>query len=177
MKNIEVVEEENVNHKFHNYFILVLLFIVCICFVLYLCRLYKINDEEQKKIPVINGLLSEIYSDDLEHYVVDNSSFVIYMCTANDDNCRSFEKNFKKLLKKKNYQDSVIYLNLTGVSQEEFVNDFNNKYNYKINLTTDYPAFIYFEDGEVQSILQGSSEKKLSVTKVKNFLELNNIGE
>ncbi len=170
-------ELEPVPSKTHNYIILIILFVACIAFVLYICQVYKLSVEEKKKVPIISGYLMEIYHNDLEHYVLDNPSTVIYMCTANDDTCRSFERDFKKLLKKKNYNEEIIYLNLTDVDQEEFVKSFNEKYHYKIELTTHYPAFVYFEDGNVDHILQGSEKKPLTITKVKQFLELNHIGE
>ena len=99
------------------------------------------------------------------------------MCTANDDTCRTFEKSFKKLLQKKDYRNQIIYLNLTDVNQDEFVNEFNRKYSYKVNLTTNYPAFVLFEDGKIKSILQGKNNKSLEISKVKQFLELNEIGD
>ena len=108
---------------------------------------------------------------------MDNPSAIIYMCTANDDVCRNFEKDFKKLLRKKDYRNQIIYLNLTDIDQDVFVNDFNARYHYKNKLTTNYPAFVLFEDGEVKSILQGKENKTLKISKVKQFLELNEIGE
>lgn len=171
------MEKSTKKNKVKNYLILLLLFIVSMGVVLYICELYKVNQEEKKKIPVISGALSEIYSTDLEHYVLDNPTTVIYMCTADDDTCRLFERDFKKLLKKKDYSEQIVYLNLTDVNQDEFVSSFNSTYNYKIKLTTNYPAFVLFEDGTVKSVLQGSEEKQLELIKVKQFLELNKIGE
>ena len=160
-----------------NYIALVALFIVCMGIVLYICELYKVNDEEKKKIPVISGVLSEIYSEDLEHYLMDNPTAVIYMCAANDENCRTFERDFKKLLRQREYNDQIVYLNLTDLDQDEFVEEFNDKYHYKIKLTTKYPAFVLFEDGEVVTVLQGNEKKALKVSNVKQFLELYEIGE
>ena len=171
----EVVEEKS--NKLHRYLAVVLLFLVCIGFVLYLCELYKVDKEEKRKIPVIRDALGEIYPDDLDYYVVDNPTSVIYMCTANNDVCRTFEKGFKKLLQKKDYNGEIIYLNLTDIDLDEFTNAFNQKYPYKGGITTNYPAFILFEDGKVVSILEGTVEKPLTVSKVKNYLELNEIGE
>ena len=54
-------KEKKSKHIFHNYFILLGIFIVCILFVLYVCEIYKINDAEKKKTPVIDGVLLEIY--------------------------------------------------------------------------------------------------------------------
>ena len=169
--------ESKKRSKLHNYLLLTVLFVVSIVVVLYLCELYKVNREEQMKIPVIRDSISEIYPEDLEHYVVDNSIAVFYVCVANDEECRVFERDFKKLLRKKNYSDQIIYLNLTDVDQDAFVKEFNEKYHYKTKLTKNYPAFILFEDGEVQKILQRKENSKLTITKVKNFLELIEFGE
>ena len=163
--------------KTHNYIVLVLLFLICIVVVLYVCNIYKVNEEEQLKIPVIRDAISEIYPEDLEHYVLDNPVSVIYICTANNEKCRSFEKNFKKLLRKKDYNNQVVYLNVTDEDQDTFISNFNQKYSYKNKLTTNYPAFIIFEDGVVDGILQGKNNKSLTISKVKNFLDLYEIGE
>ena len=178
MKNNKTNETNNKEKsKLKNYLILLLLFVVSMGFVLYLRELYKVNEAEQKKIPVIDGLVYEIYNDDLEHYILDNPTMVIYMCTANGNSCRLFERDFKKLLKKNDYSDRLVYLNLTNIDQEKFVKEFNNKYNYKIKLTTNYPAFILFEDGKVKKILQGKENDGLTITRVRQFLEMNEIGE
>ena len=144
--------------------------------VLYLRELYKVNEAEQKKIPVIQGYISEIYNDDLEHYVTENPDGVIYMCIANDENCRVFEREFKKLLKKDEYNDNLVYLNLMDVDQDKFLEEFNSKFIYKVKLSKEYPAFVLFEDGKVKAILQ-EKNKKLDIVKVKHFLELSEIGE
>ena len=70
-----------------------------------------------------------------------------------------------------------IYLNLTDLDQDVFVNSFNEKYKYKTKLTTNYPAFVLFEDGEIKTILQGNKEEELDLVKVKQFLDLNKVGE
>ncbi len=172
----DIVDEKE-KKKIHNYFILSLIFLLSMGFVLYLCELYNVNDAEKKKTPVIDGMLYEIYNDDLEHYLLDNSTTVIYMCTANKDACRLFERDFKKLLKMEEYNDQLVYLNLTDLDQEKFVKEFNDKYNYKIKLTTNYPAFVLFDEGKIKKIIQGDEENKLTVTKVRQFLEANEIGE
>lgn len=162
--------------RIRNYIICVVLFIVCFGLVLYLRELYKVNEAEQKKIPVIQGYISEIYNDDLEHYITENPDGVIYMCIANDENCRVFEREFKKLLKKDEYNDNLVYLNLMDVDQDKFLEEFNSKFIYKVKLSKEYPAFVLFEDGKVKAILQ-EKDKKLDIVKVKHFLELSEIGE
>ena len=176
-KKEEKKNEEKENKKLKNYLLLLFLFAVCVFLVLYICKIYTINKEEQLKIPIIRGEISEIYSDDLEHYVTDNPTTVLYLCVANADSCRDFERGFKKFLRRQDYANQIVYLNLTDVDLEQFVESFNKQYHYKIALTTSYPAFVLFEDGEVKSILQGNENKPLTITKLKHFLELNEIGE
>ena len=172
----EKLKEKKDKKKIRNYILTILFFIACCGIVLYLRELYRVNEAEQKKIPIIQGYISEIYNDDLEHYITENPDGVIYMCIANDENCRVFEREFKKLLKKDEYVDNLVYLNLMDVDQDKFLEEFNNKYVYKVKLSREYPAFVLFEDGKVKAILQ-EKDKKLDIVKVKHFLELSEIGE
>ena len=169
--------EEKQKKKVKNYIILVFVVLLFVGLVLYLCKWYKVYDEYQKDIPVIRDSLQEIVNEDLEHYILDNPSSLIYICTANDENCRDFEKKFKKLIEKDELADEIIYLNVTGIDQDSFVNSFNEKYKYKIKLTKNYPLLVEFTDGKVTGIVQGSKEKRLTLTKVKNFIDINKIGK
>ena len=174
---VETHEEEKERSLFKRYLILAFIFILCMGLVIYLCKWYKVYDDYQKEIPVIRDTLSEITDVDLEHYILDNPTTVIYMCTASDEVCRDFEKDFKKLVIKKEYTDKIVYLNLSGLDQEKFVEDFNNKYNFKIKLTVDYPAIVMFEDGKITSLLQENDKRDFTISTVKDYLELNMIGE
>lgn len=156
-----------------NYIILILIYAAMIALTVYICKWYQVYQDYEKEVPVIRGSLFEITPDDLDHYVVDTSSVIIYMCTANEDTCRSFEKNFKKYIVKNDVEDVVTYLNLTGQNNSVFVENFNRRFPYKVKLKGDYPAFVAFQDGAVTSILQGSETKPLTITKVNNFIELN----
>ena len=67
-----------------NYVIVVVMFVALVILVIYLCSLYRVYDEHQREIPVIRGTLSEILPDELDHYIMENPTTVIYMCTASD---------------------------------------------------------------------------------------------
>lgn len=165
------------NKKIKNYVLLVLLFIAGIALTLYLCDCYKVYHDYQKQIPVIRGTLQEINSEEIDHYILENPTTIIYMCTSAEDSCRSFEKKLMKLSDKIDITDSVIYVNLSDINQDEFVEKFNTKYPYKVQLTTTYPAFVTLEEGKVKYILQGTKNKPLTISKTKQYLELNHIGE
>lgn len=160
-----------------NYLILAAIFLAGIGLTFYLCNLYTVYDEYQKQTPVIRDTLSEITADELEHYILENPTIVIYMCTSSDMVCRNYENGFKKLIKSKELQDEIVYLNLSDLDQQKFIEDFNNKYNFKVKLTTDYPAIVMFEDGKITSLLQENDKRDFTISTVKDYLELNMIGE
>ena len=176
-KEVEIQEEEKERSLFKRYLILIFIFLLSMGLVIYLCKWYKVYDDYQKEIPVIRDTLSEITDVDLEHYILDNPSTIIYMCTASNETCRDFEKDFKKLVLKKEYTDKIVYLNLSNLDQEKFIEEFNSKYKFKNKLTTSYPAVVIFEEGTISALLQGNDERKITVGNVKDFLELNSIGE
>lgn len=170
------MKDETRNIPLKNYLILFVICLITIATTLYFCKCYQVYSESMLEIPVIKGTLSEITSKELNHYVLENPNCTIYMCTASDKNCRNFETDFIKLIKKENLQNSIVYLNLSDVNQEEFVKEFNDKYNYKVKLTENYPAIVIFEDSSISSILQ-ETEAPLSINRAKQFIELNKIGE
>ena len=171
------MEKKQKNLK-KNYVILAVIFLSVILLVWYICKWYTVYTEYEKETPVIRGTLSyEITAVDFEHYITDNPSSVIYMCTSSEEKCRSFEKDFKKFIKSKNLEDEIIYLNLSDADIDEFVESFNNKYSYKVKLTSDYPLLVEFTDGRVTGLIQGEKNNPLTIKRVKEFVEINKIGK
>ena len=173
-------QEEEQKNLLKNYIILIVILLLVVGLTIYLCECYKVYDKEQKTIPVLRGtLVSEITEVDLEPFLIENPSAIIYLCTASNDKCRSFEKDFKKLINKYNIQDTIIYLNLSNVKdQKKFVEEFNNNHEYKKGkLTTNYPAILLFDEGKLKMILQGKNGEKLKIQKVKDFIEINKVGD
>ena len=152
--------------------ILLLIVLVTVVIVMYFCRWYKVYDEYQKQTPVIRDTLLEIVSDDLEPYLVENPTTIVYMCTASDMKCRDFEKNFIKYIEKKDLYDEFVYLNLSDQDLKVFSKEFNKKYNCKGKFKPNYPAFVSFEEGVVKNILQEEDNKLLDIDTVDSFVEL-----
>lgn len=165
------------NKKVKNYIILAIILILGMGLTLYMCDCYKVYNEYQKQTPVIRGTLSEITNEDLSHYIMENPSAIIYMCTSSDDTCRKYEKKLVKLVNNMDLSEYLVYLNLSDVDKDIFVEKFNEEYANKKKLSANYPAFVTFEDGKVEYILQGNKDKPLTISKTKDYFELNNIGE
>ena len=58
----------------------------------------------------------------------------------------------------KNQRD-ISYVNLTNANQEEFVNNFNNKYSAKKKITSSYPALVVLDNGKISDIIQHTIAK------------------
>lgn len=172
-KNTE--EKKKIPSK--NYIILLVIFIVTFLLVYYLYRWYQVYAEYQNDIPVIRDSLTEITKEEMQHYIEENPTNTIYLCTADNQDCRTFEKSFKKLIEKKSLKEYIIYVNLTDQNLEEFISEFNEKYPYKVKLTTNIPAFVTFEDGEITDILEKENNEKISIDEVSKYLKVNKIGE
>lgn len=160
-----------------NYIIVVVMFVVTFSIVYYLYKWNVVYSNYQKQIPIIKDVLTEITTDEVEHYVQDSSSTVLYLCTASNNKCRTFEKGLKKFVLKKSLSSFLVYVNLENIDKEDFTNKFNQKYKKKIELKNTYPAFVIFEDGEIKDVIQGNKEEKLTIADVSKALRKNNIGE
>ena len=79
------------------------------------------------------------------------------------------------MITKDDLQESIIYLNLSDVDQEQFIDTFNSTYPYKNSLEKHYPALVSFEDGEIEGILQGNSNHELTVSQTEQFIDMHQI--
>ena len=143
-----------------NYAILALIFIVATIISLYLANVYTVYQESKLEIPVIGDTLSEITSEELEHYISENPATLLYICTASDQKCRSYEKDFKKLIDREELQEYIVYLNLKPEERESFTENFNNQYSKRLKLTTNYPAIVALDEGKVIHLLQAKEKEK-----------------
>lgn len=174
---IKLTKNKDKKKEVKNYIVLIVIFALGIGLTIYFCNWYHVYDEYQKQTPVIRGILQEITNEELEHYIMENPTTVIYMCTSSDMVCRNYEKDLKKLVETENLQETIVYLNLTNLDIDKFIEDFNNKYPHKIKLTKNYPTLVIFEDGKIINSLQGKENEKLTISKTKQFIEINKIGE
>lgn len=160
-----------------NIVLLILLFLISIGLTLYFCRWYQVIDQNKKSVPIIRGTLSEITNKELDDYLLENPTSIIYLCTSDSQQCRNYEKDVKAYFVNSGLSESIIYVNLTNIDQTKFIKKFNQKYHYKTKLSTNYPAIIYFADGEIKDMIQGKRGNTLTLNRTKEFFKNNEIGE
>ena len=153
-----------------NYVILVVIYVVVIVLVLYLASIYNSCKSYQKEIPVLKDVVLEINPSEVEHYLTENPSPILYLCTASDDDCREFEETMKSPLEKNNYED-LVYVNLEDIEDKmTFVNDLLAGTDYSIDSV---PCLIKFTDGIATDIEDGLNGAVLTRDEALNFLDAN----
>lgn len=160
-----------------NYILFVIMILAVILVLFFITSLYRNRVNEMKEIPVIRDYLLEINPAEVDNYIIEHPSAVLYICQPSDDVCRNFEKKFKKFAESNNLYNYVTFVNLNNTDVYEFFDKFNINYVTKKEITTNYPVVVLFEDGKVKSFVQGKKDKSLTVDDVKYFLKINEVGE
>lgn len=147
----------------------VILIVITVFLVLFIRNIYLSNINYKLNIPVIRETLKlEINKGEIYNYVRDNPNAVIYVGVASDNNCRTFELDFNRIIKKEKLEEEIIYLNLdkkNGI--KSFFKEFNKFYDTNL---TKYPSIIIFQDGKVEDILKVPTGDNYSSTVIEEFL-------
>ena len=156
-----------------NYVVLVVIYAVVIVLVLYLASWYNTYKTYQNEIPVLKDVVSEISPSEFEHYLTENPSPVLYLCTASDSDCREFEETIKSPLEKNNYED-LIYVNLEDVDDKaSYVNEILSSFSGKDFTIDRTPCLIKFTEGVVTAVEDGLNGALLTRDEALNFLDIN----
>lgn len=167
-------KSKNIKIPFINY-VKVLLVVVAVVFVSFLLRNWYISSiNYELNIPIITEtLLNEINTDEVYNYVRENENTILYIGVVSDENCRSFEKEFNEVIRKRSLEDTITYLNISKVkSKSKFIKEFNKFYDTSL---MGYPSLVIFEEGEVKATLTVKTGKELKLEDLVEFLDKNGV--
>ena len=164
--------KRNMNFR-KNYVVLGIIYAVVIVIVLYLASWYNTYKEYEKGIPVLQNVISEITPSEVDHYLTENPSPILYFCAASDSDCRSFEESIKASLEKKGYDD-LTYVNLEEISdRNSYMNSLLEKYNGTDFTVERIPCLIKFTDGKITAVMDGINGNLLTKDEALNFIDVN----
>ena len=167
-------KEEKREIPIQNYFILGIIVIVTLLGVIYLCSWYKQYTDNKVNEPVITSVLREVEYNNLDTVLRERDVLIMYMCTTDEDVCRSFEKKFSEYIKDNNLTEEIVYLNL-GYSSDEsnLLDTVYNKYKCEnlVKKVYEYPTLLIFNQGEIVDVLSSNGKNKLDIDQVEKFLE------
>ena len=156
-----------------NYIILAIIYIAVIVLVIYLASWYNTYVEHKQEIPVLQNVISEINPSEVEHYLMENPSPILYLCSASNEECREFEESIKASLEDNAYQD-LTYVNLENVDDERsYLTKLLDDYDGSSFSITRIPCLIKFTDGRVTAIEDGLNGALLTKNEALNFIDTN----
>lgn len=157
-----------------NYVKLILLICLVVVIALIGRNIYVSNENYEKTIPIIQDvLINEINTSEVYNYIRENEDAVLYVGAASNDDCRKLEESLKSIIKNRNLEYRITYLNITKEKKKTtFIKEFNKFYGTNLSK---YPSFIIFEEGKVKDIITSKKNEIITLSDVVNFLERNNI--
>jgi hypothetical protein len=161
-----------------NYFILASILLVTFVVTTYLIILYANNMNEDKTLSIAKDIFSEINSNEISNYLLENPNTVIYIANSNEDNL-AFEEDLKDLVLAYYIKDKVVYLDTSKIEDNKFyVNAYQHYFSEdlkkQVSLFDNYTNMIYIADGKIEGILY-PTKKEPNVLDVKSFLIKNDV--
>ena len=147
-----------------NYMILFGLTLGTVFLVFYLRSWYNTSKEYYQNNSIMSEYLSELKSNEINSYIIDNPEIIIYYASA----IKSFEKQFKKLMEEHEINDDIIYIDSSKEENSTIISKLNAISDKKIG-ELNIPNLIYIKEGEVNKILY-SEETQINKRDVQNFL-------
>lgn len=163
---------------FKNYIIFAFVSVISFVLVFYLANWYKEIRLEMNNTPIVGSVVSKVLIDELDNYVMENSTFVLYYSSSNDTSISGFERSFKKIIINNEIQHHIVYLDATITSQgrlKEVANKYLTNNINNIGLLVK-PNLIVFKDRKITDILYTNSTK-INIDVVKQFLIDNEVIE
>lgn len=149
-----------------NYFILALVVILSGVIVFVLANTYinkkKYNDKENHVL----SFLKEIYVNDFENFIIENPDTIIYINKSVDSKNKKLEKKLKKDIIERNYEQDIIYIDSSEISNG-FINILNNYIDNKLNII---PNVLIVKDGKIENVMYINNNT--TVSEIIDFMEL-----
>ena len=126
-----------------NYFIVLIIMIAVVCITIFLAHLYNTR---YKKISIMYQYLQTINIKDLDTYILEKPSTIVYLSNKYKYNDK-LEKKLKKSINELNVSEYFVYLDINE-ENDNIIEKINQKFNG--NLTKQIPVLIVFEEGKIK---------------------------
>ena len=94
----------------------------------------------------------------------------MYVSVLENKEVRDFEKEFKKLFRKKKVKKDILYLDITeNINDEKIKNELKEKYAVNSVSILDVPVIVVIDNGVVKSIYN-INENNYNINEIKNYI-------
>ena len=154
-----------------NYIKLGIILLISILALFYLYLWYRTYEENRLNTPIMDNYLSIIIYNELNDYLTENKNATIYLSKLNDNDIRSFEKEFKLIIQDNALKNKILYLDLTNELEQN--NEITITNNYTIN-ENNLPMIVIIENSQVKKTYN-IKENNYDENKLETFLDQNNL--
>lgn len=140
------MKEKNV--PFKNYILLAGILILSIVLVIYFYMWYGTYEDNILNTSIMGKYLNVINYNELDDYLLENNTAIIYVSAANNRDIKIFENKLKKVINDYSLNNSILYLDLSSeIKNDKLYNTIKNNYNFN-----DIPSLILFRNGTVYDV-------------------------
>lgn len=130
-----------------NYFILFIVIVFSLLIAFYFRNWYKAYEDSYLSKSIVGNYLFEINYKELDNYLVENQSAIIYVSKVGNEKIRNFEKKFINAINQNDLKNKILYLDLSN-----YKGDTNNKYTINDKDITSVPNISVFKNGKLDDI-------------------------
>lgn len=130
-----------------NYFILFIVIVLSLLIAFYFRKWYKAYEDSYLSKSIVGNYLFQINYKELDNYLVENQSAIIYVSKVGNEKIRNFEKKFINAINQNDLKNKILYLNLNN-----YKGDTNDKYTINDKDITSVPNISVFKNGKLDDI-------------------------
>ena len=164
------MKEELRKVPFKNYVFLGIILIVSGLLLYYFYLWVDAYNESKLNKPIMNKYMEVINYNELNTYLIENPNTIMYVSVLENKEVRDFEKEFKKLFRKKKVKKDILYLDITeNIKDEKIKNELKEKYAVNSVSILDVPVIVVIDNGVVKSIYN-INENNYNINEIKNYI-------
>ena len=154
-----------------NYIILCVIILLTIISVFYIRSWYITSKDYYSRNSVIKDVVHEINVDEISNYTLESPKFMLYVSSGADADIKGFENDFKKLIRRLDLSEDILYLNADNIGYDLYNNLSGFASNDKISsLISESKASLYvFSDGKIVGVLNNINN--FSSKNIRSFIK------
>lgn len=157
-----------------NYIILAVTLIITVILVIYFYLWQKAYEESKTNTIIMDEYIQKINYNELNNYLIENKSTVIYSSVVGSPKTSNFEKKFVKIIQDNSLKNSILYLDLTEVVKNKNTKkELLEKYP-ELNNNIKDPLIIIFNNDKVIRIYN-IKDNNYNIDSLIEFLEKEDI--
>lgn len=166
-----------------NYVLAVVIVVVMILLTLYGFEWYKVLKENKVSTSYlvkekiisneIKGLneVNDVFSEAPDNYY-------LYISYTGSEEIYNMEKDLKKVINDYSLNDSMYFLNVSNIKDEEdYIDQINKALNLENKKVKKVPTIIYYNDGKVVDIIERLDDNIMNVGDFEKLLESNRVAK